>query len=69
MDSGIETMKTFFESWLQQIEAKSLDGDVEMEDEGEGHDEAELKALQACLEKAQPQIEANPWLQSLIASF
>lgn len=69
IDAGIETMKTFFDSWLQQSGGQSTDGDVEMRDGDEGDVEADLKMLRESFAKVGPQIEANPWLQSLIASF
>jgi DNA mismatch repair protein MSH2 len=69
INAGIETMKTFFDSWLQQSGGQMMDVDVEMGDGEEGDVEADLKALRESLAKVQPQIDANPWLQSLIASF
>ncbi|TFK25372.1 DNA mismatch repair protein MSH2 [Coprinopsis marcescibilis] len=70
VDSGIQTIMSFFEAWTKNTQV-SGDEDVVMA-EADGDDEgpeAQLKALQESLARFQPQIEANPWLQSLVASF
>ncbi|CAA7268498.1 unnamed protein product [Cyclocybe aegerita] len=66
VDSGIDTVKAFFNSWSASENLEQIDEDVVMDD---ASPEAQLESLKQHLEKFRPQIESNPWLQSVITSL
>ncbi|KAJ7255196.1 hypothetical protein C8J57DRAFT_1075743, partial [Mycena rebaudengoi] len=64
-DEGIKLVEELLLEWSSQ--SGGADGeDVVMEDDSP---EAQLEELKGCVTKFQPQIEANPWLVSMLGSL
>jgi DNA mismatch repair protein MSH2 len=64
-DEGIKLVEELLLEWSSQ--SGGADGeDVVMEDDSP---EAQLEELKRCVAKFQPQIEANPWLVSVLGSL
>lgn len=61
---GIEIVQQLLAAWG----GSGTSEDVDM-DKGDSSTEAQLEELKKVVEKFRPQIEANPWLQSMIANL
>jgi DNA mismatch repair protein MSH2 len=66
VDAGAALIEEMLRSW--SADGASADGDVDM-DAADPDPEAQLARLRACMDRFRPQLEANPWVQSLLATL
>ncbi|EGN91554.1 hypothetical protein SERLA73DRAFT_164445 [Serpula lacrymans var. lacrymans S7.3] len=64
-ENGIKIIEELLQNWASKT--SEPDGDVIMSDDSTSA--AQLEELRQCVEKYRPQIENNPWIQSLITSL
>ena len=61
-------MEEVLREWAERCTASEKDGEDVIMDEDE-RVEKEIAALKECIGKHQSRIEANPWVQSIIATL
>ena len=67
IDDGIAVIEQFFRKWADETRDDGLDGDdIIMSDLSP---ENQLQELKKCFEEFKPQIDNNPWVQSLMSSL
>ena len=69
IEEGNKIMEQLLRSWASQV--SGFDGeDVDMDaDEDSDSPEAQVQALQRCMEGFREQIEGNQWIQRVLASL
>lgn len=63
---GVEIMEEILRTWASKTSEQDGE-DLVMSDDSTP--EKQLEELRKCMESFQPQIEKNPWLQSVISSL
>ncbi|KAF9493768.1 DNA mismatch repair protein [Pleurotus eryngii] len=66
-EEGIKIVEELLRTWASKASRSSTDADVDMDDEVST--ETQLDELRQCVELFGPQLEQNPWIQSLLGSL
>lgn len=67
-EDGNKIVENLLREWAQRCAAAKEDGEDIIMDE-DSNTEKDLAILKECVEKYQASIDANPWVQSLIATL
>lgn len=68
-DEGIKIVEELLRDWISQKSAQDGEDIIMDDDDDELSSDAQLEELKRSVEKFRPQIEGNPWLQSLLTSL
>jgi hypothetical protein len=71
IEEGSKLIEQMLQTWVSQTTTATHDGEdaVMSEDQDELSPEAQLAALQKCVEQFRPQLERNMWAQKVLESL